>query len=81
MKILELIPSLIKKFVGYSCFMFMAGWGLYDRFENRLNANNELVMKEARSEIREAIYPIEKDVAVIKNDTAWIKAYLQKNNP
>lgn len=74
---IDLIPSIIKKFVGYSCFCFLAGWGLYDRFENRLNANNEKVMKETRSEIREAIHPLEKDIAVIKNDTSWMRRHLE----
>ena len=78
MKILELIPSLVKKFIGWSCSMFLLGWGGYDLVENKLNANNEKLKSDMRAERAQALSPVQTDIAVIKTDVSWIKHYLEK---
>jgi hypothetical protein len=72
-EILSSIPGLVKKFIGYSCSLFMLGWGGYDYFEGKLNANNDKLKNEMRIERKAELAPINTQMSVIQNDVGWLK--------
>lgn len=78
MSVLAWIPSLIKKIVGYSCSLFLLGWGAYDWVESKLNANNEVVITKMRLERSVQIGEIKTEIDVVKNDIGWIKSSVDK---
>jgi hypothetical protein len=80
MKYLEWIPSLIKKVIGYSCSLFLLGWGAYDKFESRLNANNEKVIGTVRIERQLELGAIHAEIGLIKNDMGWVRSSLESSH-
>lgn len=79
-ELLSNIPSLIKKFIGYSCSLFMLGWGGRDYFISTLNANNDQLKKELRVERQVELAPITTQMSVIQNDVGWLKTGVEDAN-
>lgn len=71
--ILGFIPSLIKKFIGYTSAIFLLGWGAYDTFETKLNAHGDQMAKQMRLERAAQMGELKAQILVIKNDITWIK--------
>jgi hypothetical protein len=80
MKYLAWIPTIVRKVIGYSCTLFLLGWGAYEKVETRLHARDQQIKAEMRIERQVELSPINSQMAVLQNDVLWLKGGVSDAN-